>query len=43
MKFFAGSNLRESNVSAVVFTHCPNYSRDIFFANRRRFAEFAKI
>ncbi|MDD9361698.1 MAG: hypothetical protein PV344_02075 [Anaplasma sp.] len=23
--------------------YCPNCSRDLFFANRRRFAKFAKI
>ncbi|MDD9362744.1 MAG: hypothetical protein PV344_07470 [Anaplasma sp.] len=43
MKLFAGSNFRESNVASVVLTHCPNYSRDLFFANRRRFAKVVKI
>ncbi|MDD9362778.1 MAG: hypothetical protein PV344_07645, partial [Anaplasma sp.] len=31
-----GSNLK-------VLTYCPNCSWDLFFANRRRFTEFAKI
>ncbi|MDD9362168.1 MAG: hypothetical protein PV344_04500 [Anaplasma sp.] len=43
MKLFAGSNFRESDVAPVVFTYCPNCSRDLFFANHRRFAKFAKI
>ncbi|MDD9362011.1 MAG: hypothetical protein PV344_03700 [Anaplasma sp.] len=43
MKLFAGSNFRESNVVSVVLTYCPNCSRDLFFANRRQFAKFAKI
>ncbi|MDD9361843.1 MAG: hypothetical protein PV344_02820 [Anaplasma sp.] len=43
MKLFAGSNFRQSNVAPVVLTYCPNCSRDLFFANRRRFAKFAKI
>ncbi|MDD9362459.1 MAG: hypothetical protein PV344_06010 [Anaplasma sp.] len=43
MKLFAGPNFRESNVASVMLTYCPNYSRDLFFANRRRFAKLAKI
>ncbi|MDD9362356.1 MAG: hypothetical protein PV344_05480 [Anaplasma sp.] len=43
MKLFAGSNFRESNMAAVVLTYCPNCSRDLFFANPRRFVKFAKI
>ncbi|MDD9362523.1 MAG: hypothetical protein PV344_06345 [Anaplasma sp.] len=43
MKLFAGSNFRESNVASVVLTYCQKYSRDLFFANRRRFVKFAKI
>ncbi|MDD9362065.1 MAG: hypothetical protein PV344_03970 [Anaplasma sp.] len=43
MKLFPGSNFRESNVAFVVLTYCPNCSRDLFFANRRRLAKFAKI
>ncbi|MDD9362122.1 MAG: hypothetical protein PV344_04270 [Anaplasma sp.] len=43
MKLFAGSNFRESKVAFVVLTYCPNCLRDLFFANRRRFAKFAKI
>ncbi|MDD9362143.1 MAG: hypothetical protein PV344_04375 [Anaplasma sp.] len=43
MKLFAGSNFHESNVSSVVLTYCPKCSRDLFFANRRRFAKFARI
>ncbi|MDD9362468.1 MAG: hypothetical protein PV344_06055 [Anaplasma sp.] len=43
MKLFAGSNFRESNVVSVVLTYCSNCLRDLFFANRRRFAKFAKI
>ncbi|MDD9362156.1 MAG: hypothetical protein PV344_04440, partial [Anaplasma sp.] len=43
MKLFAGSNFRESNVASIVLTYCPNCSRDVFFANRRRFEKFAKI
>ncbi|MDD9362100.1 MAG: hypothetical protein PV344_04155 [Anaplasma sp.] len=42
MKLFAGSNFREFNVASVVSTYCPNCSRDLFFANRSRFANFAK-
>ncbi|MDD9362229.1 MAG: hypothetical protein PV344_04810 [Anaplasma sp.] len=38
LKLFAGSNFRESNVASVVLTYCANCSRDLFFANRRRFA-----
>ncbi|MDD9362753.1 MAG: hypothetical protein PV344_07515 [Anaplasma sp.] len=26
-----------------MLTYCPNSSRDLFFANRRQFAKFAKI
>ncbi|MDD9362761.1 MAG: hypothetical protein PV344_07555 [Anaplasma sp.] len=26
-----------------MLTYCPNCLRDLFFANRRRFAKFAKI
>ncbi|MDD9362577.1 MAG: hypothetical protein PV344_06620 [Anaplasma sp.] len=37
MKLFAGSNFRKSNVASVVLTYCLNCSRDLFFANRRRF------
>ncbi|MDD9362866.1 MAG: hypothetical protein PV344_08090, partial [Anaplasma sp.] len=37
------SNFRESNVSSIVSTYCPNCLRDLFFANHRRFAKFAKI
>ncbi|MDD9362624.1 MAG: hypothetical protein PV344_06860 [Anaplasma sp.] len=43
MKLIAGSNFRESNVASVVLTYCPNCSQDRFFANRRRYAKFAKI
>ncbi|MDD9361990.1 MAG: hypothetical protein PV344_03595 [Anaplasma sp.] len=43
MKLFAGSNLRESSAGSVVLTYCPNCSRDLFFANPRQFAKFAKI
>ncbi|MDD9362313.1 MAG: hypothetical protein PV344_05250 [Anaplasma sp.] len=43
MTLIAGHNFRESNVASVVFTYWPNFSRDLFFANRRRFAKFAKI
>ncbi|MDD9362548.1 MAG: hypothetical protein PV344_06470 [Anaplasma sp.] len=43
MKLFAGSNFRESNMAAVVLTHCPNCSRDLFFANRMRFVKFANL
>ncbi|MDD9362514.1 MAG: hypothetical protein PV344_06300 [Anaplasma sp.] len=43
MKLFAGSNFRESNVASIASTYCPNCSRDLFFANRRRFAKFAEI
>ncbi|MDD9362432.1 MAG: hypothetical protein PV344_05870 [Anaplasma sp.] len=43
MKLFAGFNFRESNVASVVWTYFPNCSRDLFFANRRRFAKFAKM
>ncbi|MDD9362510.1 MAG: hypothetical protein PV344_06280 [Anaplasma sp.] len=39
MKLFAGSNFRESNVASVVLTYCPNCAREVFFANRRRFAK----
>ncbi|MDD9362036.1 MAG: hypothetical protein PV344_03825 [Anaplasma sp.] len=42
-KLFAGFNFRESNVASVLLTYCPNCSRDLFFANRGRFAKFAKI
>ncbi|MDD9362401.1 MAG: hypothetical protein PV344_05710 [Anaplasma sp.] len=42
MKLFAGSNFRESN-AYVVLTYCANCSRDLFFANRRRFAKFARV
>ncbi|MDD9362068.1 MAG: hypothetical protein PV344_03985 [Anaplasma sp.] len=41
MKLFAGFNFCESNVASVVLTYCPNCSRDLFYANRRRFAKFA--
>ncbi|MDD9362004.1 MAG: hypothetical protein PV344_03665 [Anaplasma sp.] len=40
MKLFAGSNFCESNVASVVLPYC---SRVLFFANRSRFAKFAKI
>ncbi|MDD9362115.1 MAG: hypothetical protein PV344_04235 [Anaplasma sp.] len=43
MKLFEGCNFRELNVASVVLTYCPICSRDLFFANRRRFAKFAKI
>ncbi|MDD9362446.1 MAG: hypothetical protein PV344_05940 [Anaplasma sp.] len=43
MKLFVGSNFRYSNVSSVELTYRPNCSRELFFVNRRRFAEFAKI
>ncbi|MDD9362908.1 MAG: hypothetical protein PV344_08300 [Anaplasma sp.] len=43
MKLFAGPIFRESNLASVVLTYCPNCSRDLFFANQRRFAKFAKI
>ncbi|MDD9362116.1 MAG: hypothetical protein PV344_04240 [Anaplasma sp.] len=43
MKLSAGSNFRELNVATIVLTYCPNCSWDLFFANRRRFATFAKI
>ncbi|MDD9363112.1 MAG: hypothetical protein PV344_09330, partial [Anaplasma sp.] len=43
LKLFAGSNFQESNAASLVLTYCPNYSRDLFFANCRRFAKFAKI
>ncbi|MDD9362505.1 MAG: hypothetical protein PV344_06255 [Anaplasma sp.] len=43
LKFFAGSNFRELNVASVMLTYCPNCSQNLFFANRRRFAKFAKI
>ncbi|MDD9362287.1 MAG: hypothetical protein PV344_05105 [Anaplasma sp.] len=43
MKLFAGSNFRESNEASVVLTYYPNCSPDLYFANRRRFAKFAKI
>ncbi|MDD9362292.1 MAG: hypothetical protein PV344_05130 [Anaplasma sp.] len=43
MKLFAGSSFCESNVASVVLTYCPNCLQDLFFANRRRFAKFAKI
>ncbi|MDD9362896.1 MAG: hypothetical protein PV344_08240 [Anaplasma sp.] len=43
MKLFAGSDFHESNVASIVLTYCPNYSQDLFFANCRRFAKFAKI
>ncbi|MDD9362041.1 MAG: hypothetical protein PV344_03850 [Anaplasma sp.] len=43
MKLFTGSNFCESNVASIVLTYCPNGLRDLFFANRRRFAKFAKI
>ncbi|MDD9362106.1 MAG: hypothetical protein PV344_04190 [Anaplasma sp.] len=26
-----------------MLTYCPNCSRDLFFANRRRFAKFPKM
>ncbi|MDD9362792.1 MAG: hypothetical protein PV344_07715 [Anaplasma sp.] len=43
MKLFAGSNFCKANVASVVLTYCPNCSRDLFFANRRRLAKFSKI
>ncbi|MDD9362350.1 MAG: hypothetical protein PV344_05450 [Anaplasma sp.] len=43
MKLFAGTNFRESDVAFIVLTYSPNCSRDLFFANQRRFAKFAKI
>ncbi|MDD9363071.1 MAG: hypothetical protein PV344_09125, partial [Anaplasma sp.] len=39
----AGPNFRELNVASVLLTYCPNFSRDLFFANQKRFAKFAKI
>ncbi|MDD9362214.1 MAG: hypothetical protein PV344_04730 [Anaplasma sp.] len=38
MELFAGSNFCESDVASVVLTFCPNCLRNLFFANRRRFA-----
>ncbi|MDD9362685.1 MAG: hypothetical protein PV344_07165, partial [Anaplasma sp.] len=26
-----------------MLTYCPNFSRDLYFANQKRFAKFAKI
>ncbi|MDD9362717.1 MAG: hypothetical protein PV344_07325, partial [Anaplasma sp.] len=36
MKLFASNNFREANVASVVLTYCPDFSRDLFFANRLR-------
>ncbi|MDD9362533.1 MAG: hypothetical protein PV344_06395 [Anaplasma sp.] len=38
-KLFAGPNFRESNVASVVLTYCPYFSRDLFFANQKRFVK----
>ncbi|MDD9362131.1 MAG: hypothetical protein PV344_04315 [Anaplasma sp.] len=27
----------------VLLTYCPNFSRDLYFANQKRFAKFAQI
>ncbi|MDD9361821.1 MAG: hypothetical protein PV344_02710 [Anaplasma sp.] len=43
MKLYMNSNFCESNVASVVLTYCPNCSRDLFSANRRRFAKIRSL